>query len=154
MFNGITLFIHNSHIIIMKTNENNKTSQSNILSTDNSFEESMKQSFEYWHKKYVNSPLNYPLVWKKIMASNFEMMEKIKQIREKNTKQIASIQTQQFFEMWAYSIRNSNFEMAKKSMQNWNEFWKNTTNEEFKIYIEVLQMIQKHWKEMQSKNIE
>jgi len=138
----------------MKTIENNKTSQSNILSTDNSFEESMKQSFEYWHKKYVNSPLNYPLVWKKIMASNFEMMEKIKQIREKNTKQIASIQTQQFFEMWAYSIRNPSFEMAKKSMQDWDEFWKNTTNEEFKIYLEVLQMIQKHWKEIQSKNIE
>ncbi len=138
----------------MKTNENNETSQSNILSTDNSFEESMKQSFEYWHKKYVNSPLNYPLVWKKIMTSNFEMMEKIKQIREKNTKQIASIQTQQFFEMWAYSIRNSNFEIAKQSMQDWDEFWKNTTNEEFKIYLEVLQMIQKHWKEIQSKNIE
>ena len=138
----------------MKTIENNKTFQSNIFSTDNSFEESMKQSFEYWHKKYINSPLNYPLVWKNILISNFEMMEKIKQIREKNAKQTTSIRIQQFFEMWAYSIRNSNFEMAKKSMQDWEDFWKNTTNEEFKIYIEVLQMVQEHWKEIQSKNIE
>ena len=154
MFNGITLFIYNSHITLMKTIENDKTFQSNMFSTGNSFEESMKQSFEYWHEKYMNSPLNYPLVWKKILKSNFEMMEKIKQIREKNTKQITSIQIQQFFEIWAYSIRNSNFEIAKKSMQNWDEFWKNTSNEEFRIYIEVLQMIQKHWKEIQSKNIE
>ena len=138
----------------MKTIENNKTLQSNIFSTDNSFEESMKQSFEYWHKKYMNSPLNYPLVWKNILISNFEMMEKVKQIREKNAKQTTSIRIQQFFEMWAYSIRNSNFEMAKKSMQDWEDFWKNTTNEEFKIYIEVLQMVQEHWKEIQSKNIE
>ena len=138
----------------MKTNEDNKTFQSYMFSTDKSFEKSMKQSFEYWHKKYMDSPLNYPLVWKKILKSNFEMMEKIKQIREQNTKQITSIQIQQFFEMWAYSIRNSNFEMAKKSMQDWDEFWKNTTDEEFKIYIEVLQIIQKHWKEIQSKNIE
>jgi hypothetical protein len=138
----------------MKTIENNKTFQSNIFSTDNSFEESMKQSFEYWHKKYMNSPLNYPLVWKNILISNFEMMKKIKQIREKNTKQTTSIRIQQFFEMWAYSIRNSNFEMAKKSMQDWDEFWKNTTNEEVKIYMDVLQMIQRHWKEIQSKNIE
>ena len=138
----------------MKTIENNKTFQSNIFSTDNSFEESMKQSFEYWHKKYMNSPLNYPLVWKNILISNFEMMEKIKQIRERNAKQTTSIRIQQFFEMWAYSIRNSNFEMAKKSMQDWEDFWKNTTNEEFKIYIEVLQMVQEHWKEIQSKNIE
>ena len=67
---------------------------------------------------------------------------------------MTSIQMQQFFEMWAYSIRNPNFEMAKKTMQDWNEFWKNTTQDEFKMYIEVLQMIQKQWKEMQSKNIE
>jgi hypothetical protein len=138
----------------MKTNENNKTFQLNMFSTDNSFEENMKQSFEYWHKKYTDSPLNYPLVWKKILKSNFEMTEKVKQIREKNAKQITFIQIQQFFEMWAYSIRNSNFEMAKKSMQDWDEFWKNTTNEEVKIYMDVLQMIQRHWKEIQSKNIE
>ncbi len=134
--------------------KNDNISQTTISSANKDLLDIMKQSFEYWHKKYMDSPLNYPLVWRKILKSNFEMMVKIKQTREKNAKQITSIQIQKFFEMWAYSIRNSNFEMAKKSMQDWDEFWKNTTDEEFKIYVEVLQMIQKHWKEIQSKNIE
>ena len=69
----------------------------------------------YWHKKYMDSPLNYPLVWKNILKSNLEVMERIKQIRESNTRQMTSIQMQQFFEMWAYSIRNPSFEMAKKT---------------------------------------
>ena len=154
IFDAITLFMYNSHVTSMKTNENNETSQSKVLSINNALEESMRQSFEYWHKKYTDSPLNYPLVWKNILKSNFEVKERIKQIRETNARQMTSIQMQQFFEMWAYSIRNPNFEMAKKTMQDWNEFWKNTTQDEFKMYIEVLQMIQKQWKEMQSKNIE
>ena len=138
----------------MKAIENDKTSQSKMLSIDEPFVESMKQSFEYWHKKYMSSPLNYPLVWKKILKSNFEMLEKIKQVREENAEKNTSIQMQQFFEMWAYSIRSSNFEIAKKSMERWEAFWKNTTDEEFKMYTEVLEMIQNNWKEMQNRNIE
>jgi len=60
----------------------------------------------------------------------------------------------QFFEMWSYVIRKSNFDIAKKSMQSWEKFWKDTTDEEFRICSEILQQIEKYWKEIQSKNIE
>ena len=61
---------------------------------------------------------------------------------------------QQFFEMWSYAIRKSDFEIAKKSMQDWKEFWKNMTDEECKIYGEVLQMMGNYWKDIQTKNLE
>lgn len=138
----------------MNTAEDSKTSKLNTLSINSDFEEIMKQSFEFWHKKYVDSPLNYPLVWKKALESNSEIVKKIEEVWQNNTKQIAAIQMQQFFEMWSYAIRKSNFEMAKKIMHNWEEFWKNTTDEEFRIYTKVLQMIEKYWKDIQSKNIE
>ena len=56
--------------------------------------------------------------------------------------------------MWSYAIRKSNFEIAKKSMQSWEKFWKDTTDEQFIICSEILQQIEKYWKEIQSKNIE
>jgi len=61
---------------------------------------------------------------------------------------------QQFFEMWSYAIKKSDFEIAKKSMQDWREIWKNITDKEFKLYGEVLQMIENFWRDMQNKNFE
>jgi len=61
---------------------------------------------------------------------------------------------QQFLESWARVIRKSNFEIAKSTIQEWQEFWRDTTNEQFKIYAEVLEMLEAYWKNMQSKSIE
>ena len=138
----------------MNATENKKIFQSKSMFENNDLEEITKQNFEYWHKKYMDSPLNYPLVWKKAMESNFEIMKKIEHVRKKNTKQVTTIQMQQFFDMWSNVIRISNFEIAKKTMQDWGEFWKNATDEEFRTCVEVLQMIQNYWKEIQNKNIE
>jgi len=134
--------------------KNTKASQSNIFSANNGFKEILKQSFEFWHNNYIDSPLNYTLVWKKALESNSEIIKRIEEFWEKNTKQVAEIQMQQFFEMWSYAIRKSNFEIAKKSMQDWEGFWENTTDEEFRTYTDILQMIEKYWKDIQSKNFE
>ena len=56
--------------------------------------------------------------------------------------------------MWSYAIRKSNFEIARKSIQEWEEFWKDATDEQFRVCSEILQMIEMYWKEIQSKNIE
>ena len=61
---------------------------------------------------------------------------------------------QQFFEIWSYAIRKSDFEIAKKSIHDWEEFWKHTTDDECRLYGEVLQLIGQYWKDMQSKNFE
>jgi hypothetical protein len=125
-----------------------------MLSADNDFKEILKQSFEFWHNNYIDSPLNYTLVWKKALESNFEIIKRLEKFWEKNTNKIREIQMQQFFEMWSYAIRKSNFEMAKKSMQDWEEFWEDTTDEEFRTYADILQMIEKYWKDIQTRNFE
>ena len=114
----------------------------------------MKKSFEFWHNNYIDSPLNYTLVWKKALESNSEIIKRLEKFWEKNTNKIREIQMQQFFEMWSYAIRKSNFEMAKKSMQGWEEFWEDTTDEEFRTYADILQMIEKYWKDIQTRNFE
>jgi hypothetical protein len=73
---------------------------------------------------------------------------------EKNSKQNAEIIMEEFFEMWSYAIRKPNFELAKKTIQNWENFWKNATDEQFRVCSEVLQMIEKYWREIQNKDIE
>ena len=125
-----------------------------MLSADNDFKEILKQSFEFWHNNYIDSPLNYTLVWKKALESNSEIIKRLEKFWEKNTNKIREIQMQQFFEMWSYAIRKSNFEMAKKSMQHWEEFWEDTTDEEFRTYADILQMIEKYWKDIQIRNFE
>ena len=44
--------------------------------------------------------------------------------------------------MWSYVIKESNFEIAEKSMYEWEGFWKNITDEQFKADSKVLQMIE------------
>ena len=125
-----------------------------MLSADNDFKEILKQSFEFWHNNYIDSPLNYTLVWKKAIESNSEIIKRLEKFWEKNTNKIREIQMQQFFEMWSYAIRKSNFEMAKKSMQDWEEFWEDTTDEEFRTYADILQIMEKYWKDIQTRNFE
>ena len=111
----------------------------------------MKQSFEFWHDAYGDSLINYPLVWKKALDTNSQIIKRIEYAWKNNTKQNAETQIQLFLELWSYAIRKSNFEIAKKSMQ---DFWKDTTDKQFQIYKEVLELIEKYWKDIQSKNFE
>jgi hypothetical protein len=133
--------------------ENTHMSQSPTLSSNNYLEDTMKQSFEFWHNNYQDSLVNYPLVWKKALESDSEIMKKVITL-EKNSIQNTGIIMEEFFEMWSYAIRKSTFEQAKKSIQDWQGFWKNATNEQFRTCSEVLQMIEKYWREIQIKNIE
>ena len=116
--------------------------------------EAMKHSFEFWHKTYEDSPINYPLVWKKALESNSEIIKRAERVWKNNIQQSTENQMQQFLESWARVIRKSNFEIAKSTIQEWQEFWRDTTNEQFKIYAEVLEMLEAYWKNMQSKSIE
>ena len=113
----------------------------------------MKQSFKFWHENYIDSLVNYPLVWKKALESDSEIIKKIEALK-KNSNQNTGIIMEQFFEMWSYAIRKSTFEQANKSIQGYEEFWKNTTDEQFMTCSEILQMIEEYWKKIQSKNIE
>jgi len=128
-------------------------SQSPTLSSNNYLVDNMKQSFEFWHNNYQDSRVNYPLVWKKALESDSKIMKKVK-TWEKNSIQNTGIIMEEFFEMWSYAIRKSTFEQAKKSIQDWEGFWKNATDEQFRTCSEVLQMIEKYWGEIQNKNIE
>lgn len=128
-------------------------SQSPILSADKYLLQIMKQSFEFWNKNYNDTLINYPLVWKKALESDSKIMKKVERW-EKNSNQNTGILMEEFFEMWSYAIRKSNFELAKKTIQNWNAFWKNATDEQFRVCSQVLQMIEKYWMEIQNKDIE
>ena len=126
---------------------------SSILSADKYLFHIMKQSFEFWNKNYNDTLINYPPVWKKALESDFKIMKKVERW-EKNSNQNTGILMEEFFEMWSYAIRQSNFELAKNIIQNWNGFWKNATDEQFRVCSKVLQMIEKYWIEIQKKDIE
>lgn len=134
--------------------KNKNSSQETMLQSGNDLMDTMKHSFEFWHQMYVDSPLNYPLVWKKALDSNSEILKKIEKAWRNTIKQSTEIQMEQFLEYWSQAIRESSFELAKKPIQEWQEFWKSTTDEQFKIYAEVLEMLESYWKDMQSKSIE
>ncbi len=114
----------------------------------------MRQSFEFWHKNYVDAPLNYALVWKKGLQSNSEILKKIEKAWRNTIKQGAEIQIEQFLELWSYAIRKPSFDPTKKPIQQWQGFWENTTEEQFRIYAEVLKMLESYWTNEQSKSIE
>ena len=42
----------------------------------------------------------------------------------------------------------------KNQYSNGRSFWENTTDEQFRIYAEVLKMLESYWKNEQSKSIE
>jgi hypothetical protein len=60
----------------------------------------------------------------------------------------------QFLQFWSIATRASNFEKAKMVMQEWQEFWENTTDVQFKMYVEVLDLLETYWKNIQAKAIE
>lgn len=137
------------------TTEKEKDSlHSKVLSANNDLIDAMKQSFEFWHDTYGNSLINYPLVWKKALDTNSQIIKKIEETWKNNTKQNAETQIQLFLELWSYAIRKSNFEIAKKSMLDLEDFWKDTTDKQFQIYREILELIETYWKDIQSKNFE
>ena len=138
----------------MLNTEKKKKLSTETNTKESNFLEIMRQSYDFWHKNYLESPLNYALIWKKMLETNSEIVAKIEQMLKDNAKQTIEIQIQQFFEMWSYAVRKSDFELAKKSMSEWEKFWENTTTEKRKIYGEILQIIGKYWKEMQTKNLE
>lgn len=116
--------------------------------------DAMKHSFDFWHKNYVDAPLNYILVWKKALESNSEILAKIEKTWRNTIKQSTEIQMEQFLEYWSQAIRKPSFELAKKPIQQWQEFWESTTDEQFRIYAEVLKMLESYWENEQSKSIE
>ena len=119
----------------------------------NEFVKIMENSFKFWHKKYVDSMINYSLVWKKALESDSQILQKMKEFQN-NSKYDSDVIIEQFFEMWAYGIRETNFETALTTIKNWKEFWKNLTGEQFRMCSEILQMVEKYWENIQRKNIE
>jgi len=133
--------------------KNEKISRTSSLLSDHDLLDLMKHSFEFWHNKYNNSLVNYHLVWKKAMESDSEIIKKIEKWNS-NSNQDMVILLEQFFEIWSDAIKKSNFELAKKSIEEWNGFWSHTTDDQFKMCSEILKMIENYWKEIQIKNIE
>ena len=134
--------------------EDKNLQQDTVFQSSNDLVDVMKNSFEFWHKNYIDAPLNYTLVWKKALDSNSEILKQIEKAWRDTIKQSTEIQMDQFLDYWSQAIRKSNFELAKKPIQEWQEFWENTTDEQFKIYAKVLKMLESYWKDIQSKSIE
>jgi len=134
--------------------ENNDSSRYKIFQSSGDLVDVMKNSFEFWHKNYIDAPLNYTLVWKKALESNSEILQLIENAWRNKIQQNTEIQMEQFLDYWSQAIRKSNFELAKKPIQEWQKFWENTTDEQFKIYAKVLKMLETYWKNEQSKSIE
>ena len=125
-----------------------------MFQSSNDLVDVMKNSFEFWHKNYIDAPLNYTLIWKKALESNLDILKQIEKAWKDTIKQNTEIQMEQFLDYWSQAIRKSNFELAKKPIQEWQEFWESTSNEQFKIYAKVLKMLESYWKNEQSKSIE
>ena len=113
----------------------------------------MKKSFEYWNRIDDDSPINCILIWKKILKTNPEIL-KNEIILKNNIKENIEDRIEKFLELWSHAIQQPNFEVAKKSMHEWQEFWKNMTDENFEFYTKILEILESSWENIQSKNIE
>ena len=125
--------------------------QSNLSAANNYLREVMKQNFEFWHDIYTDSLINCPLVWKKAIESNSEIISKINDGWKDNIKRNTEDQMQQFLELWFYTIRKSNFEII---IQDWEKFSKNMTAEQLMAYAQLIKMVKQYWENIQDKNIE
>lgn len=134
--------------------KNQDLPNSKIFTTKNPLVETMRQSFEFWHKTFDESPINILLVWKKATESNFEIMKKIEEGWRENKNQNANTPITRFLQFWSIAIKESDFEKAKMEMQECQELWKNITDVQFKIYVEVLNLLETYWKNIQDKAIE
>ena len=130
--NGIILLFYVCHVVVMNTIRNKTMSQSNMPEVNNYLIEHMKQSFEFWHDIYNDSLINCPLIWKKAIVSNSEIMEKIDDAWKNNIKQNSEDQMQQFLELWFYAIRRSSFKII---MQDWEEFSKNMSEKQLLVCV-------------------
>ena len=124
-----------------------------LLFADESLSKTLKQSFDFWHGNYVDSLINYSLVWKKALDSNADILKRM-DILTKTTKNNSEILLYDFFDLWSHAIRESSFEIAKKFILDSDDFWKNTSEKQFRIYVDILKVIEKYWYNIQSKNIE
>lgn len=116
----------------------------------NYFFENMKKSYDFWHQIYDDSPINIFLIWKKALESNSEFATNFKKAWDDNTKKAES-DLRQFLETWSDSIRESDFKKATKSI---SQYYVNVSDSQTKLYLEVLEMLEKYWKNIQDKNIE
>ncbi|MGD8707897.1 MAG: hypothetical protein PVI88_04355 [Nitrosopumilaceae archaeon] len=110
----------------------------------------MKKSYDFWHQIYDDSPINIPLIWKKALESNSEFAANFKKAWDDKTKK-TEFDLQQFLEMWSDSIRESDFKKATKSI---SQYCVNVSDSQTKLYLEVLEMLERYWRNIQDKNIE
>lgn len=110
----------------------------------------MKKSYDFWHQIYDDSPVNIFLIWKKALESNSEFMTSFERVWKENAKKSES-DFQQFLETWSASIRESNFEKATKSI---SQYCINMSGSQTKLYLQLLEMLEKYWRNIQDKNIE
>lgn len=116
----------------------------------NYFFENMKKSYDFWHQIYDDSPINIFLIWKKALESNSEFATNFKKAWDDNTKK-SEFDLQQFLEAWSDSIRESDFKKATKSI---SQYCVNVSDSQTKLYLQVLEMLEKYWRNIQDKNIE
>ena len=86
----------------------------------------------------------------KSLGIRFRNYEKSENMGKKSIQNTGIIM-EGFFEMWSYVIRKSTFEQVRKSIQDWEGFWKNAIDEQFSVYSKILQMIEKYWVKIQKK---
>ena len=124
------------------------------ISKNNYLLENMQKSYDFWHKIYEDSPINIPLIWKKAIDTNFELQSDMQKTWKNNLENVSKIQMQQFLDWWALMIKQPMFRIESRTIREWEEIWKNTTDQQFKVYADILDMFEKYWKNIQDKNIE
>jgi hypothetical protein len=119
---------------------------------NNSLIETMKQSYDFWHKAYGDSFLNYPLIWEKAISSNIEIIKRMEDMWKNNVDPNMADPLKKFFDMWTGMIRKSNSDTMNTSMKDWESFWRNATDEQFSLYRKILEMSGTYWKTLHNRN--
>lgn len=120
---------------------------------NNILTESLQQSFDYWSWVDEDSRIECLPIWKKILSNNSEII-KNQTMWIDGVKQDTEKYVHQFLESWSKAIEAPDFESAKNSMQKWQKLWEETTDENVKIFVKVLEMVETYWKDMQNKSID
>ena len=115
--------------------------------------ESLQKSFDYWSWVDEDSRIECFPIWKKILSDNSDII-KNQVIWADGIKQDTKKYVHQFLESWSKAIEEPNFESAKKSMQKWQEFWEDMTDENVKTLVKILEALETNWKDTQNKSIE
>lgn len=120
---------------------------------NNILTESLQKSFDYWSWVDEDSRIECLPIWKKILNNNSEII-KNQTMWIDGVKQDTEKYVHQFLESWSQAIEAPDFESAKNSMQKWQKLWEETTDENVKIFVKVLEMVETYWKDMQNKSID